>query len=330
MKNLIFTASIAVLTACNTANTTQKANTTTPTTQTTTKTVWDKNYGGADKSYDTELLALREKIAPKFQQFSFKDEKTGIEMIYNLFVPKEYQAGKSYPLVMFIPDASTVGKATNSGLMQGYGGIIWATDESQNENPSFVLVPYVKGPDWGTNDNWQVSAEAETIIPLLNSVVEKYGIDKNRIYTTGQSMGGMLSFHFNVKYPDLFAASIFVGSQWDNNLLSVLKDEKFFYIVSAGDPKASNGMQLLKDKFKAENISFAQTEFSAKLPEKEQNKYIENLLKEGNTHNFVLFEKGSTLPANLQTPPKAGEHMYSFDYAYKIKAVRDWLFKQSK
>ena len=26
----------------------------------------------------------------------------------------------------------------------------------------------------------------------------------------------------------------------------------------------------------------------------------------------------------------AGEHMTSFDYAYKIEAVRDWLFEQSK
>ena len=26
----------------------------------------------------------------------------------------------------------------------------------------------------------------------------------------------------------------------------------------------------------------------------------------------------------------AGEHMTSFDYAYKLGAVRDWLFSQSK
>ena len=26
----------------------------------------------------------------------------------------------------------------------------------------------------------------------------------------------------------------------------------------------------------------------------------------------------------------AGEHMTSFDYAYKLEAVRDWLFEQSK
>ena len=323
MKKILFIIPILTLMACNS---TQKTQNKTPQTQV----EWDKNYGGADKSYDLELLALREKIAPKFEKFSYKAEKSGIELIYHLYIPKDYKQGKSYPLVMFIPDASTVGRAENAGLMQGYGGIIWATDESQKENPCFVLVPYIKGPERGTNDDWEVSAEAEEIIPMLHSVIDKYNVDKSRIYTTGQSMGGMLSFHFNIKYPDLFSASVFVGSQWDNNLLSALKDKKFFYIVSAGDPKASKGMQLLKDKFTAENIPFAQTEFSAKLPEKEQNRYIDNLLKEGSSHNFVLFALGTTLPEGVQVNPKAGEHMYSFDYAYKIKAVRDWLFQQKK
>jgi hypothetical protein len=29
--------------------------------------VWDRSYGGADKSYDNELLRIRELIAPRFQ-----------------------------------------------------------------------------------------------------------------------------------------------------------------------------------------------------------------------------------------------------------------------
>lgn len=28
--------------------------------------------------------------------------------------------------------------------------------------------------------------------------------------------------------------------------------------------------------------------------------------------------------------PRQGGHMASFDYGYKIAAVRDWLFRQSK
>jgi len=37
-------------------------------------------------------------------------------------------------------------------------------------------------------------------------------------------------------------------------------------------------------------------------------------------------EAGSVLPET----GRVMEHMASFDYGYKIAAVRDWLFKQSK
>ena len=37
---------------------------------------------------------------------------------------------------------------------------------------------------------------------LLQSLTETYSIDKDKIYTTGQSMGGMTSFHLSTDYPD--------------------------------------------------------------------------------------------------------------------------------
>ena len=42
--------------------------------------------------------------------------------------------------------------------------------------------------------------------------------------------------------------------------------------------------------------------------------------------NFIRWEAESVLPES----GKGMVHMASFDYGYKIAAVRDWLFKQSK
>ena len=163
---------------------------------------------------------------------------------------------------------------------------------------------------------------------LLNSVVSQYHIDKDRLYTTGQSMGGMISFCLNANYPDLFAASVFVGSQWDIGVLEPLANKKFFYIVSAGDLKASGGLQEVGEMLKEKGVSYGATEFSAKLHDSEQEKYIRNLLDEGYDINFVRFTKGTVIPAGSQG--RGGEHMYSFDYAYKLEAVRNWLFLQTK
>lgn len=71
----------------------------------------------------------------------------------------------------------------------------------------------IAGPENVVNDDWEATDEVDMTLRLLSSVVSQYSIDKNRLYTTGQSMGGMISFYLNANQPDLFAASIFVASQ---------------------------------------------------------------------------------------------------------------------
>ena len=43
-------------------------------------------------------------------------------MTYNLYIPEDYDQRKSYPLVLFMADASTTGKGAEAPLKQGYGG----------------------------------------------------------------------------------------------------------------------------------------------------------------------------------------------------------------
>lgn len=282
------------------------------------------------KKNDPELTKLSNALVKKFTRFVFFDDKTGKTIAYNLMKPKGYDARKKYPLVMFIADASVVGKGSRASLRQGYGGLVWATTESQNEQPCFVLVPSYWGPDKVVNDQWEASQEAELTLNLLDYIIESHSVDTSRVYATGQSMGGMLAFHFNVLRPKFFAASLFVASQWNPSLLKTLENESFFYVVAQGDSKASKGMTDLKNLFKTNAIPFAETTFSAQLSVEHQNQKIKELLKKNSTHNFVLFEKGTTLNEATKGTASANEHMSSFDYAYKIKEIRQWLFKQHR
>ena len=45
---------------------------------------------------------------------------------------------------------------------------------------------------------------------------------------------------------------------------------------------------------------------------------------------FILVVGLVCMTGVLPETGRAMEHMASFDYGYKIAAVRDWLFKQSK
>jgi predicted peptidase len=44
-------------------------------------------------------------IVDDFQQFEYKDSNTGKTLKYNLFIPKNYDKSRSYPLVLFMPSA---------------------------------------------------------------------------------------------------------------------------------------------------------------------------------------------------------------------------------
>ena len=285
------------------------------------------NGGGTDKSGDTELQTMIAEVAPKFQLLTYEDAETGTSLQYQLYIPENYDASQSYPMIQFIPDSSVVGKGTDVVLTQGWGGLIWATDAEQAKHPSFVVVPIFT--ETIVDDNHNHSGQIDVAMRMLQSLTETYSIDTNRIYTTGQSMGGMTSFHESIAYPDFFAAYVFVGSQWDVSLLSGLEQKPFFYIVSAGDPKASVGQAELLAVFDADGAAYSHAEWSAQDDADTQNAAVAAMLAEGHNANFVTFTEGSTI-ANGQSGGPAGEHMTSFDYAYKLEAVRDWLFQQTK
>ena len=282
--------------------------------------------GSVDKSGDAELQAMITDVVPKFQLLTFEDADASLQ--YFLYVPENYDESQSYPLIQFIPDSSVVGKEAVNYLTQGWGGLIWATDEEQAKHPSFVVIPIFT--ETIVDDNFNHSAQIDVAMRLLQSLTETYSIDKDKIYTTGQSMGGMTSFHLSTAYPDFFAAYLFVGSQWDVNLLKGLEQKDFFYIVSAGDPKASAGQAELLSLFDADGAAYSHGEWSAQDSTEAQNAAVSAMLAEGNNANFITFTLGTTLAKGQMAGGGAGEHMTSFDYAYKLEAVRDWLFAQSK
>ena len=284
--------------------------------------------GGVDKSGDAQLQSMIAEVAPKFQLKTFQDTETGTELQYQLYIPENYDNSLRYPLVQFIPDASVVGRGADAVLTQGWGGLIFATDAEQAKHPSFVVVPVFT--ETIVDDNFNHSEQIDVAMRLLRSLTETYSIDTDRIYTTGQSMGGMTSFHLSIAYPDFFAAYLFVGSQWNTALLSGLETSSFFYIVSAGDPKASVGQAELMALFDTDHAGYAHSEWSAQADAETANANVAALLAEGSNANFVTFTAGTTLAEGQTAGGGAGEHMTSFDYAYKLEAVRDWLFEQTR
>lgn len=251
----------------------------------------------------------------KFDQLTYEDSENGVTLDYALYVPENYDESISYPLLMYIPDSSASGKSTDEVLSQYFGSDIWASDAEQAKHASFVFCPAFS--ETVVDDDFNTSDQIATAVKVLNKITEDYSIDTSRIYTTGQSMGCMTSLYLNGLYPDLFAASLFVSGQWDITTLKPLENAKFFYVTCSGDKKASGGQTEVMDMLDKDNIPYSFiSDMDPEASDEEKNAQINEMLESNHSANFIRFD--------------GLDHMTSFNYAYELEAVRDWLFAQSK
>ena len=60
----------------------------------------------------------------------------------------------------------------------------------------------------GINKQWNLSGTSDTdfILAIINDMVSRYGIDRNRVYLSGFSMGGMMTYYAATKIADKIAA----------------------------------------------------------------------------------------------------------------------------
>ena len=270
-----------------------------------------------DKSGDEVLQALIHDKANKFQVKTFSDEITGLTLEYNLYLPENYSPEKKYPVVFFIADASSVNKEPEFSLTQGYGALIWTEYECIVINPVYPVTVLDDHKGFVMSDYVELTGR------FVNWAVKNYAVDEARVYATGQSMGCMTFLVLASKYQDLFTACLFVSGQWNINELKGLMTQKFVYVTSAGDDKASTGQKEVIDMFDAEKVSCVwYKNINAKnpgiiIPDKQQ-------------ANFITFKVNSTIPDDYDMAQNYSEHMSSFDYAYKMQEFREWLFAQTK
>jgi predicted peptidase len=284
--------------------------------------------GGGTTS--TAAAALAAEVRTAFEQHTFKDSQTGHSLPYNLFLPASYDASKKYPLVLYIADSSLVGQAVTAPLTQ-YGALIWASAAEQAEHESIVLVPEYPKIIIDDNSGHTVTDYVELTSRLLADVSSTYAVDPARVYGTGQSMGCMTVIYLAAKHPGLFAAELFVSGQWDVSVLGNLAKEKFFYIAAGGDAKASGGQKDVEGVLDKAGVSYGTATWDATWTDARLEAAAKKLLADGDTTNFATFKTGTVLTASGQSATAGaggGEHMASFEPAYKIAALRDWLFAQ--
>ena len=127
-------------------------------------------------------------------------------MMYSLYLPSDYDEEKTYPLVLFMPDATGEGSDEYKSLTESLGGVIWSEDSWQENNPCIILMPQYESNN---------SEDPAYTVELLQYIEASYAVDTKRIYLVGQSSGTIRSIKLFIDYPDLFAAGMLVAGQVD-------------------------------------------------------------------------------------------------------------------
>ena len=258
-----------------------------------------------------------------FQQDEYTDEQIGSTIPYNLYLPKNYDPQKKYPLLFFVADASANINAVKTPLFQGNGATIWASDNEQAKHQCIVLAPQytadlVEKLGMMTTDENVWTPGLTLVTNLLNYVINKYSVDQNRIYGTGQSQGGMANIAISDKYPDLFAAQWLVACQWNVDEMAAMKDKKLWITVCEGDTKAFPGMNAATKLWESlgSKVSRNETFWDSHADMTEINNKVKDMAAAKAPINYSVFADGN--------------HMYTWSFSYNIEAIRDWLFQQSK
>ncbi|MDB5049514.1 MAG: phospholipase/Carboxylesterase [Fibrobacteres bacterium] len=151
-----------------------------------------------------------------FQARSFRmgGNKT---IVYRLFVPKNYQPSKKYPLMLTLHGAGERGSDDSAQLLHDFNRM-WAADSVQNLHPCFVLAPQCPVDSQWVNTPWAkgsynldaiaISDPMKSVVGILDSLEKEFSLDLDRIYLSGISMGGYGTWYLAMKFPGRFAAAV--------------------------------------------------------------------------------------------------------------------------
>jgi predicted peptidase len=124
-----------------------------------------------------------------------KEITVKVKMNYLLFLPEGYgKKDKKWPLILFLHGAGETGNDLARVKRHGPPRIV----EKKKDFPFIVVSPQASRRGWNP----------DVLNALLDDVLSKYDVDKDRVYLTGLSMGGYGTWALAAAHPERFAAIV--------------------------------------------------------------------------------------------------------------------------
>jgi predicted peptidase len=131
-------------------------------------------------------------------------------MPYRFMIPRKYDSTTSYPLVIFLHGIDERG--TDNEKQLKWGASLFQSDSASKEHPAFVVFPQCPASNY-----WFDTVPSQSLKHLIDNMIEKYNVDRNRIYIIGISMGAYGTYSTVAANPGLFSAAIAISGDGDES-----------------------------------------------------------------------------------------------------------------
>ena len=169
--------------------------------------------------------------------------KDGTVVKYRWSAPAKLEAGKTYPLVLFLHGSGERGDDNTAQLKHGVHAILAGT--AKIDQPVFLIAPQCPKDRWWTPvDMEKMSLSAagqpnpllEAVIALVNETTATQPVDPRRFYLTGISMGGFATWDLLGRMPDKIAAAVPICGGGDPSQAAKFKDVPIWAFHGEADP----------------------------------------------------------------------------------------------
>jgi poly(3-hydroxybutyrate) depolymerase len=151
-----------------------------------------------------ELSAQKLSSGP--QVLTFFSDADDTEQPYGLYLPKNYDPNKKYPLVMMLHGAGSNHRLALRRVF-GKSNAEGETDvEASREFPQWDDVDFIVASPYARGTAGYQGIPEEDVYAVLDDVKKRFNIDENKMYLTGLSMGGGGTLWIGLTRPDIWAA----------------------------------------------------------------------------------------------------------------------------
>jgi pimeloyl-ACP methyl ester carboxylesterase len=137
---------------------------------------------------------------PAEYQFRERTSTGGETLKHVVYVPKNLEPGRKYPLAVYLHGSCDVCVTHERILIES--GLQWwhSYEKNVQREPTFLVAPA------GGARGWTSPARRDAVFEIIDGLLKEFPVDPRRIYIMGFSMGAAGAWDYIQKRPGFFAA----------------------------------------------------------------------------------------------------------------------------